>query len=119
MMALLTWFWLKLLRRKIARMKQNQAYHGKAMSTEVVKALYKQLHLLLNLEEQLTLAIGGNMDQTTTDLLARIDAATNAIAAEIAALIQAAKDAGSLSAKEIDDALGPKVAALEAIGKPV
>lgn len=82
--------------------------------------LYGQLIKLLNIERQLTAALvaqGENMDSTVADLLARIDTATNAIAAKIQALIDKANAAGSATAADIAAALSPEVDKLEAMGK--
>lgn len=85
---------------------------------ELVCALYKELHKLLNIEEKLNLAIGEeNMDPTITDLLKRMDTATNDVAALLQAFIEKAAQAGSVTSAEVAAALGPQVVRLEGIGK--
>ena len=55
------------------------------------------------------------MEQRVVDLLARIDTATNDIAAKIQTLIDTAAEAGHLSSEEIANALDPLVDNLEAL----
>jgi hypothetical protein len=55
------------------------------------------------------------MNAETTAILARIDTATNGIAAKLQALIDKADQAGTVTAAEINAALGPEVARLEAL----
>lgn len=56
------------------------------------------------------------VDPTITAVIAQIDDATNAIAARIQKLIDAANASGSVSAAEVVAALGPEVAKLQALG---
>lgn len=56
------------------------------------------------------------LSQETKDLLAKIDAATNAIAAKLQKLIDAAANAGSVSEAEVRAALQPEVDRLTALG---
>jgi len=55
------------------------------------------------------------MNQETTDLLKRIDDATNKVADKLQALIDKAAAAGSVTAAEVDAALSPLVTHLEAV----
>ena len=84
-------------------------------SSEINKALYGQLRKLLEIEEKL--GIGeNNVEQTTLDLIERINVATNKIAARIQVLIDKAANAGSVTAAEVNTVLNPVVASLEAMG---
>ena len=56
------------------------------------------------------------MNTEMTELLTRLDAASNEVAADIQTLIDRANESGSLTAAEIAVALGPKVAFLEQLG---
>lgn len=55
------------------------------------------------------------MNSETQAILKRLDDATTKVAAKLQKIIDDAATAGSLSAKEINDALGPEVARLEAL----
>jgi len=55
------------------------------------------------------------MNAETTAILARIDTATNGIAVKLQALIDKADQAGTVTAAEINAALGPEVLRLEAL----
>lgn len=55
------------------------------------------------------------MNAETKGILERIDAATNAVAAKLQALIDTANSAGSATAAEVNAALGPLVTNLEAL----
>lgn len=57
-----------------------------------------------------------SVDVTITEVIKKIDDATNAIAARIQKLIDAATTAGSVSAAEIVAALQPEVDKLTALG---
>ncbi len=98
-------------------MKQNK----EKSENKVNKALYGQLRKLLEIEELLVTNFKengeNNVEQTTLDLIARINAATNSIAARIQALIDAAAASGSVTTAEVNTALNPVVASLEAMGK--
>lgn len=55
------------------------------------------------------------MNEETTSILKRLDDATTAIAGRLQKLIDSANQAGSVSAAEINAALGPEVARLEGL----
>ena len=84
----------------------------------VIDRLYQALLAAIELERTVVLATlkEEEVDQATKDLIARLDVATNAIAAKIQKLIDAANAAGTATAAEIDSALSPVVTQLESMG---
>lgn len=87
---------------------------------QTLQFLYSIQHKLLDATQgldTLLLKEKDNMvDPTITAVIADIDAASNAIAARIQKLIDAATSAGSVSAAEVVAALGPEVVKLKALG---
>ena len=84
----------------------------------VIAGLYDVLLASIRIERNLVLATfqESEMEQTTTDLIVRLNTSTNKIATKIQTLIDQAAEAGSVTAAEVNAALTPVVEQLEAMG---
>lgn len=81
-----------------------------------LEAIDGKLESVLTNQEEIKRMNQETMNQETTDLLKRVDDATNKVAAKLQALVDQAAAAGSLSSAEVNAALSPLVAHLEAVG---